>query len=395
MRYFLIVIAVLLTACSELHDGFSDQKLSALPNYTPTLAMKPQWFSHAGSGTHRQFLPMKPAVKSNRAYTVGNDGDVTAVDTSNGITVWQKKINEQITSGIAANSNVVVFGTTNGDVYAMRADTGDQMWRTHLPGEIMATPAINDQLTVVKTMSGDVYAFDLAKGKQQWHFQIPTPNLSLRADSSPTIAENTVLVGFATGELAAISLKSGTLLWKQHISEPHGASEVDRLVDVATTPVVRDNKVFAANYHGKLAALDFNTGQQMWHHKISTFTDIAATEKAVYVVDEDSHLWAFNATTGKVLWKQDKFKGRKLSAPVLYQDTIVVGDGAGYVHWVAKSDGEIVSRLRLDRRGIMATPVVQDSHIYVYSSGGMLAKYRKVDGSLHGHMYEMKVSTRT
>jgi outer membrane protein assembly factor BamB len=50
----------------------------------------------------------------------------------------------------------------------------------------------------------------------------------------------------------------------------------------------------------------------------------------------------------------------------------VVGDFAGYVHWMAKDDGRFVARLQVGEEGIVNAPLVVDDILYIISKGGIL-----------------------
>lgn len=45
------------------------------------------------------------------------------------------------------------------------------------------------------------------------------------------------------------------MIWQQRISQATGSTEIDRLSDVDTTPVIVDGVVYALAYNGNLTAL--------------------------------------------------------------------------------------------------------------------------------------------
>jgi outer membrane protein assembly factor BamB len=65
-------------------------------------------------------------------------------------------------------------------------------------------------------------------------------------------------------------------------------------------------------------------------------------------VDDTSQLHALAKEGGASLWKQDKLRFRKLTAPLVFDRTIWVGDFEGYVHMLAPDTGEIIGRIRVD-----------------------------------------------
>ncbi len=81
-------------------------------------------------------------------------------------------------------------------------------------------------------------ALDESTGEQRWALSTEVPNLTLRGDSTPTAIGGGVFWGTANGRLAAAIVERGQLIWQQPVGTPKGATEIDRLVDVDSSPVV-------------------------------------------------------------------------------------------------------------------------------------------------------------
>ena len=63
---------------------------------------------------------------------------------------------------------------------------------------------------------------------------------------------------------------------------------------------------------------------------------------------------ALDRASGASRWKQDKLLRRKLTAPVVVDGKIVVGDSLGYLHVLSKDDGALVGRLAVDGGAVNA-----------------------------------------
>ena len=79
--------------------------------------------------------------------------------------------------------------------------------------------------------------------------------------------------------------------------------------------------------------------------------------------------------SGSALWKQDALQYRFLSTPAKQDDTVVVGDFDGYLHWISIESGEIVARARPGKKGIRSAPVVADGIVYALDLDGSLSAY--------------------
>ena len=102
-----------------------------------------------------------------------------------------------------------------------------------MPGEVLAKPAAGDGLIFVNLGSGKLLAVHPDTGEERWSFEQEVPPLTLRGQSSPTVANGGVLLGLETGKLSVLISENGYSAWSAEIASP-GASEFERLVDVDT-----------------------------------------------------------------------------------------------------------------------------------------------------------------
>ena len=105
---------------------------------------------------------------------------------------------------------------------------------------------------------------------------------------------------------------------------------------------------------------------------MSVTKNMALEDNRLYITDDNSNIWALDATTGGVLWKQADFSFRKLTSPVLMGDNILIADLEGYLHIVAKADGHQITRTQVDSAGIDVKPIVIDKNIYLQSKKSVI-----------------------
>ena len=92
----------------------------------------------------------------------------------------------------------------------------------------------------------------------------------------------------------------------------------------------------------------------------------------IYLTDVQDSVWAFDPGNGSAVWRQKKLRGRRLSAPAIFDDYILVGDYEGYLHWLHTEDGRMVARSRPGDARIRVQPKVVLDTVYVYTDEGEL-----------------------
>jgi outer membrane protein assembly factor BamB len=213
--------------------------------------------------------------------------------------------------------------------------------------EVLALPTGANGVAVIRTVDGRVYGLDADSGKRIWIHDRTVPLLTLRGNSAPLIHNGIVITGSDSGKLAALTLKTGTVLWETQIADPKGRTELERMVDIDAQPVVVEDVVYVITYQGRLATVQLQSGRMMWARDISSYSGIALDPYRIYVSDTESQVWALNRFTGATLWRQDKLLRRSITGPVLQGPYLAVADYDGYVHWLKREDGRIVARKRV------------------------------------------------
>lgn len=369
------VCTTLLSACSSFFDTDNTPTPNPLPNYTAEVAPQLLWSASVGAGaTGYDYLKMSPVVNETAVFTTSTNGTVTAVNRMTGRVIWRTNLGVTLTSGPGIGDGLVVVGSQHGEVTALSQADGHVRWKTSIAGEILANPAVGNGTVVIKAVDGVTRGLAASDGNQRWSYQQSEPNLLLRGASAPVIRDQQVIVGYANGNLAKLSVGGGQLQWIQPIAIPEGAFAIQRMIDIDADPLVYNHDVYVATYQGNIASLTWS-GQTRWTHDISSYTGMTADQNGVFISDAKGHVYAFGANSGDSLWQQNKLQYRILSGPAMMGNYIVVGDAEGYLHWIAKSDGHFAGRVSTGS-AIYASPVVENNVLYALTKSGYLTAYK-------------------
>lgn len=372
----LVLVSLLLAGCGGSANIVQPNPLTKLPS--PAYHLKTLWRTDAGNGAGPYVSGFEPAVADNRVFVANRDGSVVALDLDSGKRIWRTRTKDALISGPATAAGVVLAGSRNGQVVALSSATGKQLWSADLSSEVIAAPGVSSKFAVVRTLDGRLVAFNIKTGKRRWTVETTVPNLTMRGNSSPQIVGDTVYAGMDNGKVLALNLETGEQRWQQVVALPSGRSELDRIVDVDANPLILGNDLYAVSAGDQMVALSLDGGQDIWNHKVASETGLAADQRNIYTTDPDSVVWAISQSTGNTVWSQDAFKNRQLSAPTMYQGDLLIGDYAGYLHWLAPDDGSEIARGQPFEQAIRAKPVVAGDRVIVLGAKGEVAAVRFV-----------------
>jgi outer membrane protein assembly factor BamB len=198
------------------------------------------------------------------------------------------------------------------------------------------------------------------------------PVLTLRGTATPVFSGGIVYAGFANGMVSAVRAENGEPIWQHRVMLPEGRSELDRMVDVDSTPVLSGGILYVASYQGRMKALRASDGSLLWEQDMSTYLDLAEGYRQVYVIDDTDVIRAIDQPTADTVWRQEGLFRRSLTSPIAFSNYLVVADGDGYVHVLAQSDGRFLGRRKVDGKGVRSRPVVADDVFYLLGNSGSL-----------------------
>jgi outer membrane protein assembly factor BamB len=174
----------------------------------------------------------------------------------------------------------------------------------------------------------------------------------------------------------AFNPRNGLVLWEQRVALPQGRSELERMVDIDASPILRDGILYVASYQGRVAAYNRATGRGIWASDTSTHEDMVLSGNVLFISQSDSRVTAYDANSGALLWENDQLLRRRITGPQVFGDYVAVADFKGYLHVMNRADGEFVARRRLDRKGIRASMLSDEEILYVYGNRGRLYALR-------------------
>jgi outer membrane protein assembly factor BamB len=333
-----------------------------------------QWKTEIGDGYGEQNINLVPAATEDSVYAADHEGLIASRNRLTGEKRWEAETELPFSAGPALSKDKLIFGTRDAEVAAFAVADGALLWKTAVSSAVLALPAVADGVVVVRGSDGRLTGLDEKNGTTLWSHERNAPLLAVRSKGGPVIAGELVVDGFGGGKLTALRLKNGQPEWESLVALAHGRTEVDRLLDINATPVVKNDTLYVSGYQGGVAAVSLRDGEVQWRQeKLSTHTGLTGTRRSLFMSDSASDVWRLEMRDGGDLWKQNELHQRRLTAPVPIKDKLVAGDFQGYVHVLSQDDGSLLAREQIDDTPIEAPPVIFDDVVYVYTSGGTLA----------------------
>lgn len=367
---FLLAFLPLLASCGSPSNVEAPAELKS---FKKLYKVDVDWRKNVGSMASANGR-MHVAVQNGSIYVVDDQGQVVSLDAGSGKQNWTVNLEKPVSTGVTAGDSLLAFATRDGKVIAVSAANGSKLWSANVLGVILSVPAIGNGKVYVQTEDGRVLALSERDGSVDWTLERTVPALSLHGDSGTIYKQGLLVVGFANGHVVGIDSRNGRTVWDRVVAYPSGQSDVDRISDVDSTPLIVGYRLFAASYQGKIMAMDLRNGQVLWTRPMSAYLPISADSRNLYVVNDEGVVLALNQASGKNVWVQNALKRRISTRPLVINGKLILGDKEGYIHILDTSNGAVSGRYHGDGSKVLSH-VLAEGKIYSLTARGQLIAY--------------------
>ena len=353
------------------------------------------------NGSNRaHFVTAPPVEAEGKVFAMDGQAHISAHDARTGQQLWnvnmvprgrEDRRDRDGYGGGLAYANGKVFVTSGYRlVSALDAKTGKVLWESRTDQPIHSAPTTADGRVFAVTLDDQLLAFDADKGQQIWNYQAIIEPARILQASSPAISGQTIVTGFASGELIAQGAANGTDLWTQALSQSNRNNALSEIRDIAGRPVIYRGDVFAVSHSGVFSAVDLRTGTVRWTLPISSQSSPWPAGDVVYIVSEGGQLICIARESGQIYWEQELNAARLptrrnpkpkqpkkafWSGPVLASNRLILVSSNGDLEARDPKTGALERTVKLGAAA-MQTPIAAGDTLYVVTEKAELIALR-------------------
>jgi len=191
---------------------------------------------------------------------------------SSSLLIWDKKV-------------LVQYDTQAGSrLLALNRGTGATVWETRRTSDISwASPIIAEvqgKQRLILLGNPDLSAYDIETGKQLWSINC----MSGEVGPSPTFGAGKIFAANEHAKMVAVNASNGSLVWESR----HYLPEV-------SSPIYHDGLLYIATTFAVVAAFDANTGNLVWEYdaKDQFYSSPVIADGKLYVFDTSGNAYIF------------------------------------------------------------------------------------------------------
>jgi outer membrane protein assembly factor BamB len=345
-----------------------------------------------GQGSNRSSrINARPIYADGRIYAMDGRGHVYALDPEDGSQIWQADLRSDFRrdrttfgGGLAFDGGRVFAHNGNRFLAALDAATGNEIWRADSLTPFHSAPTAVNGMVFVSTDDNELYAIEQGNGEIAWNHQGIAEPARLLTSPSVAVLGETIIAPYASGEIVALRIQNGNPIWNDALTRTGGLTPISAINDVAGSPVIVDDFVYAMSHSGILAAFDLRTGERLWTQPAGGLHAPWVAGDFIFLVTTDGEVVCVERADGTIRWitQLQQFESERRrrdriawSGPVLAGGRLVLTGSHGAAVILSASDGTIQRQVNL-RDPVYVAPIIVNETIYVVTDEARLIALR-------------------
>lgn len=349
------------------------------------------WQARIGEGATRRIpLTAQPVIADGRVFTQDRSHNLTAFDVTNGRQLWRVNVrkrgerNDVIGGGVAYGRGMVFVTGGYNEIQALDPENGALIWQADLPGPARAAPTVMDDRVFVTTLDNTIVALNRTNGEFLWDYAGLPETAALIGAASPAATASLVVPAFSSGEIYALQIENGTVIWSEDLSPLRQTVGVGAIPEVRGLPVIDRGLVIAVSFGGRMVAIDERTGERVWQREIGSAETPWVVGNNIFVVTTNNELVAMGRESGAIRWVRQlaRFENPERrtnpllwTGPVFAGGRVLLASSNGQLVEVDPEDGAIIRETRIGKRVSLPLAVAGDT-LYILADDGTLLAYR-------------------
>jgi len=222
----------------------------------------------------------------------------------NNYTKTEKKQNPILSFGV--DQNFLIIADNLSKYYALDINTGKILWSKN------NTSPFNSQIKIYKDrffivdFENTLRAYSVFDGKEIWNIKTQSSLIRSQKKLSIVIIDKKIYFNNSLGDISAVDIKSGDLIWQMPTQNSLAYNEFFLL---QTSDIIGDkNSLYFSNNKNQFYSLDVVTGTINWQQKINSSLRPTVIDNYIFTISIEGYLIIIDKVSGNIIRITDVFK---------------------------------------------------------------------------------------
>ena len=318
----------------------------------------------------------------NNVIFFDNKGSILKFDNSSKL-IWKKNYYSKSEKKLkpllffANNKDTLIVADSISKYYAMNIDTGELLWSKNHSAHFNSQVKIYKDKFFAVDSQNVLRCYSLKDGTELWRVKTERALIKSVKKLSLIIIDNKVYFNNSIGDITAVDIKNGNLLWLT----PTQSSEIlgQSFFIKSSNLVANNNSIFLSNNRSEFFSLDLKTGILNWKHKINSTLTPTLVDNLIFTITMEGFLVVIENRKGNIIritdiFKQFKKKKRSKIKPVGFivgSENIYLTTDHGRLIIIDIALGRTKSILKIDSDNV-SRPFVLNQNLYIIKENSII-----------------------
>src|SRR5215510_12532921 len=224
--------------------------------YNLAIGDSPQviWTADVGSGTaSSRILTTPPVVADGKVFAKDARNTVSAFNADTGQLIWRVTLkpekardDNEFGGGLAYYGGRLFVTTGFAAVFALDANDGKEIWMSTTSAPVRGAPLVFGDRVFAISIDNRLQALAASDGSELWQFSALQETTGFVGGNSPAGSNDYIVAPFSSGELVALRVDNGRLVWNESLVGARGEIRAfGNLTDIRGRPVIDRGVVLA------------------------------------------------------------------------------------------------------------------------------------------------------
>ena len=311
----------------------------------------------------------------NKGSIIRFDNNQKIIWKKNYYSKFEKKNNPKLSFAMFKKKLVVVDNLSN--TFLINLENGNLIWKKRNNYPYNSKIKISNDRFFVIDLKNVLRCYFIKDGSECWNYETEKTLTITNTKNSLLISENVVFFINNLGDLTAIDMSSGALIWQL----PTQSSDIKNITyDFKNSKLVSEGKsIFFSNNKNEFYSIDLKNGAINWINNISSSLTPILIKDFIITVSDNGYLFVVDKERGNIIKIKDiykiyKDKQRKKIKPIgfsISQDKIYLTNNDGKLIILELKTSNVLKVEKI-AQNILSKPFLYNNYLFIIKNGAVV-----------------------
>ena len=287
----------------------------------------------------------------------------------------EKKLKPVLTFG--QSSEILIVADNISKYYALNLKDGKEIWSKYNSAPFNSQIQTHKDKFFIIDFNNILRCISVKDGKELWNIKASNTFIKSQKKLSIVIINNILYFNNSSGDITAVDINSGTMLWQ---TPTQNSTIYENTFLLQTSNIVANNQMLIfSNNKNEFYYLDLITGNLKWKQKINSSVQPSIINNLIFTVTNEGYLTIIDSKTGNIIRVTDIFynikkKKRKKIKPVGFivgKKNIYLTTSHGRLFIIDIKLGKTQSVIKIDNNKI-SRPFILSKNLFIVKDDSII-----------------------